>query len=319
MILIPEVLTLLILNILFAIFATFIVFEALKITLYWDQNSYSHLQYNLEKRSYLSATIIKFIFSIKIPLFLFFIFTLDKLSNLLPGAMCGAGVVDATIYGNYLLILKIINIYLFAYWLALNAQDLKEPHQPYTKYKFALFLPLYLFFIAEIVLEFVMFDAIDIQKVVSCCGDIYSSSANSYFSTVLALSHPLLLSLFYGNYLLIALFFILKRGYLFALSNIIFLIISLVSLISFFGTYIYELPSHHCPFCLLQSDYHYIGYLLYTFLFIGTFWALKAGFIKQDPKTIQTDYTISFGFITLYLLAISLYPIIYYIKNGVFL
>ncbi len=28
------------------------------------------------------------------------------------------------------------------------------------------------------------------------------------------------------------------------------------------------------PFCLLQSDYYYIGYILYTLLFLGTLYGL---------------------------------------------
>jgi hypothetical protein len=44
-------------------------------------------------------------------------------------------------------------------------------------------------------------------------------------------------------------------------------LISLASIISFISLYFYELPTHHCPFCLLQREYGYIGYPLYTALF----------------------------------------------------
>ena len=110
MLLTPEVLTLLILNIIFAAFAIVAFVLSVKIYLNWDLNSTSKKQYQLEKQSFLSATIIKYIFVIKVPLFLFFIFTLDNVSNVLTGAMCGAGVIDATDYGNYLFVLKIINL-----------------------------------------------------------------------------------------------------------------------------------------------------------------------------------------------------------------
>ncbi|NPA59366.1 MAG: hypothetical protein GXO30_02705, partial [Epsilonproteobacteria bacterium] len=112
MILTPEVLTIFVLNALFAFFALVAFVLSIKIVLKWDLNSVSQSQYKLEKLSYLGSTIIKYIFSIKVPLFLFFAFTLDKISNVLTGAMCASGVVDATVYGTPLFLLKIINLYI---------------------------------------------------------------------------------------------------------------------------------------------------------------------------------------------------------------
>ena len=146
MILSPEVLTIFILNIIFTIFAVIAFILSIKIVLKWDINSTSNLQYSLERQSYLTATIVKYIFAIKVPLFLFFIFTLDKISTVLTGAMCGAGVVDATDYGNYLFVLKIINLYLFAYWIALHNEDIQHENQPYTKMKFGFFIVAFIFF-----------------------------------------------------------------------------------------------------------------------------------------------------------------------------
>lgn len=43
--------------------------------------------------------------------------------------------------------------------------------------------------------------------------------------------------------------------------------VSLAAIISFISVYIYELPTHHCPFCIVMEEYGYIGYLLYLPLF----------------------------------------------------
>ena len=319
MILIPEVLTILILNLIFTLFSAIAFFLSIKIFLKWNINSTSTLQYTLEKQSYLTATIIKYIFIIKVPLFLFFIFTLDKISNILTGAMCGAGVVDATNYGNYLFVLKIINLYVFAYWLALHAEDMKHEDQPYTKAKFGFFIVAFFLFLAEMIIEGVMFSSIDLDEIVSCCGTIYSSSTGSYISQIFAMSPTLLLGLFYGVFTLLILFFFLKRSYTFAILNIFFILISIITLITFFGTYIYELPSHHCPFCFLQSDYYYVGYLLYTLLFTGTFYGIAAGFIPTSEENRNLNYKRSILFNSLYVILVSWYPLFYYIKNGVWL
>jgi len=314
LILSPEVLTLLILDFLFVLFTSIVFVISLQIWKSWDLNSTLASQYTLEKRSFLASTIIKFIFVIKIPLFLFFIFTLDKISNVLTGAMCGAGVLDATDVGNYLIMLKVINIYLFAFWLVLNNSDLQNPTQPYTKLKFALFSFIYILLIFEIYLEVDMFFSFEIEKLVSCCGSLYSSSSDSLISALFHVDNSLLVSLFYVNYLFLVIFYFFKNNYFFALSNTLFVINSVFSLIMFFGTYIYELPSHHCPFCFLQTDYYFVGYFLYGALFMGTFNGLVVIF-KNELKY----YKISMLFNSLYLVVVSLYVGVYYIRNGVLL
>lgn len=319
MILSPEILTIEILDTIFLIFGTVAFVLAVKISLRWDINSTTKSQYDLEKQSFLSATIIKYIFAIKIPLFLFFIFTLDKISNLLTGAMCAVGVVDATNYGTYLLILKVLNIYLFGLWLSIHYLDMKNPNLPYTKIKFEFFTIAYWFLIAEIVLEFIMFYSINIDKMVSCCGTLYSTSANSVIGDVLRIDTPILLGLFYGVFALLVIFYKFRAKYLFAISNIAYIIISLIALISFFGTYIYELPTHHCPFCFMQRDYYYIGYLIYTFLFIGTFYGIRSGVMEILGEENRKSLYISLIFDTLFLLLVSSYPLVYFIKNGVWL
>jgi len=318
-ILTPEVLTIFVLNALFAFFALVAFVLSIKIVLKWDLNSVSQSQYKLEKLSYLGSTIIKYIFSIKVPLFLFFVFTLDKISNVLTGAMCAAGVVDATVYGTPLFVLKIINLYVFAYWIVLHKEDMKYENQPFVKQKFTLFIVAFFLFMAELILEGVMFSSIEIDKMVSCCGTLYSSSSTSAISSIFSLGDFTLLSIFYGMFFMLFVFYRLKNKYLFAITNVLFIIISLISLIVFFGTYIYELPSHHCPFCFLQSDYYYVGYLIYTLLFLGTFNGVVVGFVPKNELQRVKNYKLSLFFNTLYVILLSYFPIIYYVKNGVWL
>ena len=319
MMLAPEVLAILILNSIFLLFSLVAFVLSVRIFIKWDMSATTQEQYGLEKQSYLSATIIKYIFAIKLPLFLFFIFTLDKISTLLTGAMCGAGVVDATDYGSYLLILKLVNLYLFGFWLTLHYLDIKSPNLPYTKLKFEFFILAFLFLVAEIVLEGVMFGSIDIDKMVSCCGTLYSSSSSLAIAGIFSIDTTLLLMLFYGNFLLMGLFYFIKQSYLFAIANLSFIIVALISLIQFFGTYIYELPTHHCPFCFLQSDYYYVGYMLYGLLFLGTFYGMRVGVVKLLGEDGERGFKLSFIFNILYVFLVSGYVFSYFIRNGVWL
>ncbi|QOP43819.1 hypothetical protein FJR45_07580 [Sulfurimonas sediminis] len=319
MLLTPEVLTIDILNLLFVVFATLAFYYSVKILYRYDPNATTLLQYNLEKQSYLVSVVIKFIFYTKVVLFIFFIFTLDDISNILPGAMCGAGVVNATQYGTYLLILKVINLYIFAYWLVLNSEDMKSEQQIYLQLKLKVYLFAYFLLILETGLESLMFLSIDTKSVVDCCGAIFSTTDGTYMAYLLSINPIMLLGSFYALFAFIVFAYKIKNRYLFSLMNLLFVIAALVSLIGFFGTYIYELPTHHCPFCLLQKDYNYVGYLLYIFLFIGTFFGIVLGLVPFGKEDENAKYKISLFFTTLYVVAVSYYPLAYYIKNGVWL
>jgi len=314
MILVPEVLAILILDGVFLVFSTIAFVISFKIYKNWDRTSSSNLQYNLEKQTVLGSTIIKYIFLVKLPLFLFFIFTLDKMSNILTGAMCAAGVVDATSYGIYLFIFKILNLYLFGFWLVLNKIDTQNENLPYTKLKFGFFTIIYFLFLTEIVIEILMFSSIDPSKIVSCCGALYSSTSTSYISSLFTISPVIIVSAFYINVIALGISYYFKHSFSYAIFSLLFIIISIISLIAWFCTYIYELPTHHCPFCFLQKDYYYIGYLIYLTLFTGTFFALLTPFFNK-----KRYFDISIFFILFYTCIVSAYPIVYYIKNGVLL
>lgn len=319
LILTPEVLTLFILNALFFLFASVAFILSLKIHFYYDKNETTPLQYRLEKQSYLGSTIIKFIFIIKVPLFLFFIATLENISSILPGAMCSVGVVNATDYGVYLLILKLLNLYLFAYWIVLSREDMKRESAPYMKLKFQLFIVLYLFLLAEIILETLMFFSIDMQDIVDCCGAVFSASDGSYMAAIIGSSPLVQIALFYGVFALLLIAYKRRQKRFFAIINGVFIFVSLTTLIGFFGTYIYELPTHHCPFCFLSHDYNYVGYFLYIFLFLGTFWGMALGLIRFGAQEQKRYFKLSLFFNAAYALLVSLYVLIYYAKNSVLL
>ncbi len=319
MILTPNIITIEIIDTIFVVLTTYIFFVSIQILRYWDKNSFSTRQYQLQMKSYLAATVVRFIFYVKIPLFLFFIYTLDHLAVLLPGAMCGAGVVNATIYGTPLLFVKILNLYLFAFWLVLDKEDRLSKEQKYTKVKFILYCIAFGTFISEMLLEFSMFSSIDIQHVVDCCGVIFSTTAQTYLSEILALQPEVHVGLFYTLYVIILIGYFRHNRYVFSIANFFFVLSALISLIAIFGTYIYELPTHHCPFCMLQKEYFSIGYFLYTFLFIGTFFGIVVGLLFLDKRKEKRYFLYSLIANTLYVIIVSFYPISYYIKNGVWL
>lgn len=322
MILSPEVLTILILDFILSIFSFVAFFIALKIVFKWNFNSTSKSQYNLERESFLGSTIIKYILYLKILLFVFFVFTLDKLSNVVHGAMCAAGVVDATSYGIYLLLFKLLNIYLFGFWLIIHNYDLKHEKLPFTKQKFGFFILIFTLFIIETILEVSMFASIDIDKLVSCCGTLYSTSQDSYISSLFKVNQNYFLIAFYVIFFSLFIFNYLKNSYLYTIFNLLFLLLAIITLILFFSTYIYELPTHNCPFCILQKEYDYIGYLIYITLFSGTFFGFCIGLYDlyfQNRRESLRFFKLSLLINSFYVILVSYFVLSYYVRFGVFL
>ena len=313
-----DVVTLFIVDGVVLLFGAIAFVLSLRIIRYYDRSQSTPLQYALEKQSYLTTTIIRFILLVKIVLFVFFIYTLDSLSDILIGAMCAAGVVNATEYGVALLILKIINLYLFGYWIVLNRLDMNDATQPYFRSKFLFYLLLFVLLVGEGVLETMLFGSLDMKSVVDCCGAIFSTTDTTYMAEIL--SHDkLLVVLFYSNLFTMTLLFLFKQKELFGVFNLSFVIVSLLSLISFFGTYIYELPTHHCPFCMLQSEYHYVGYLLYLLLFGGTFYGSSVALFSFDTAQQNSFMKRSLLLNWLYGAIVTLYVVAYVVNNGVLL
>ena len=285
----------------------------------WNFDVFTTEQFALENRSYLVMTIIFFAMLLKVVLLPYFVYTIDNLSNLIPGAMCGAGVVKANEYGNPLLALKIIILFLSGLWLSMNSIDLKEKNYPYLKLKSWFFILLFLLLSVEFLLDILYFTHIETTNPVSCCSVIFGQTGGAN-GLPFGLDIPKLLILFYLLFALVILTTVSELAVMSIVSSLLFGVIAYYAVVYFFGTYIYELPTHLCPFCMLQDHYFYVGYLLWGMLLLGVFLSIDAAimqsFFKQPAKKLKR---ISLLLLSVFVLLCSAYVGVYYLKNGVLL
>lgn len=305
-------------SILFALLSIAFVISS-KILYDWDFESFSPLQFKLEKQSYLVSTIILLVFSMKFLLTLYFIYSLDSLSNMVTGAMCGAGVLDANEYGSPLLFLKLLILFLLTLWLFIHAYDMQSKTQAYFKHKSWLFWLIFFFIVIEIFLDFSYFIHIEPHIPVSCCSTLFGQLEGAN-PLPFGLSLPLLLILFY---LLFILMFLLQSptyAKLNLLVTVLFALIAYYAVVYLFGTYIYQLPTHKCPFCMLQSDYYFIGYLLWASLLGAIYLSLSQSittlWLNKHHKARYTHIRL---LLSLFVLLCSSYVVVYYYNHGVFL
>lgn len=315
--LIPEVFILLLTDAVFLLLLLYVSPSAYKIARRWDISSPSGLQYELDRKRHLIFASVRTAFIFKLPLFLFFIYTSDKLSGVLTGAMCAAGTINATIYGQELLYVKIFNIFLMSAWLTVHSCTLSSETLPHTRKAAGFLLVITVSSAVETLLLFLNFQAIDPSAVVSCCSSIYSPSEPSFLMSV---SPFTAFFIFLGSAALYLTSVLLKNTAGTAFFSILFFFAGVLNLILFTGTYIYELPSHRCPYCILQKEYGYIGYLFYISLFAGTSAGIS-GFIRRRLSGIFPFKTIMISLICmLVFLFFSIYfPLKYFLTNNVWL
>ena len=285
----------------------------------WNYSKTTSSQYKLEKKSYLVILIISFTMIIKIFLMPYFAYSIDELSHIVPGAMCAAGVIGANDYGQILLIFKVIVLFFIGIWLVINSLDLKEKTYPYTKKKFIFFIIIFTLIIIENILDILYLTNIPTAEPVLCCSVIFG--ANSTGSKIpFNLTIPLLLAIFYLLYFLSVFVNVLKNSLLNLIVNVLFLFIAYYAVTYFFGTYIYELPTHQCPFCMLQHEYNYVGYFIWTTLFLGVYFAVTSHMLKVIVgKELIFTFKYSIIFNSIFVFLCTFYVLRFYLLNGVFL
>ncbi len=285
----------------------------------WNYEKTTSSQYKLEKTSYLVILIIFFTLVVKIFLMPYFTYSIDNLSHIIPGAMCAAGVIKANNYGEILLALKLIILFCIGIWLIINSLDLKEKTYPYTKKKFTFYIFIFSLILIETTLDILYLSNISTKEPVMCCSVIFGSNAVGN-KIPFNLTIPILVGLFYLTFLLTIFSNIQKQKFINFLINSFFLYISYYAVTYFFSTYIYQLPTHQCPFCMLQKEYYFIGYFIWTTMFLGTFFGI-ASFVVPIFTKKDLDYSFKYSniFNSVFVFLCSFYLIKYYFINGVFL
>ncbi|CBE69008.1 MAG: hypothetical protein F9K13_12070 [Candidatus Methylomirabilis oxygeniifera] len=275
MILHPAVIANVVSSLIISVTIVYAAVYGVQILLKWDLQSGDELQLRLERRTYLISTLLSFILVLELTSLFLFVFTADTLCPLFVGAMCAAGTLNVNAFGYPTLLMKMVNFLLAGLWLVLNYADNQAYDYPLIKKKYLLLAVIAPLSVLETFLEGTYFLNLRADVITSCCGSLFSSEQVSGIGSELAAlpSRPMMWTFFLGmgGMLLLGLYFYTKGkgGYLYALATWVMFGVSLVSIISFISLYIYELPTHHCPFCIVMKEYGYIGYALYLPLFLG--------------------------------------------------
>ncbi|ACH40582.1 membrane protein, putative [Citrifermentans bemidjiense Bem] len=285
----PGIVALLVSSLLVSMMLLIAAKEGASIIRHWNMTSGSELQLALERRTYLISTIVAIFLPLQLFSLFLFINTVDGISHLFTGAMCAAGTLKVNRFGYPTLFLKMVTFLLAGIWLILNHADNEGRDYPLIRVKYWLLLLIVPVLLIETILQASFFWRLRPDVITSCCGALFSKGSGTLASDIVAAPVVPVAVAFFG---IIAaaiasggLFLKTKRGAAsFGCISGIAFITAIIAVISFISVYIYELPSHHCPFCLLHREYHFIGYLLYALLFSGVVAGAGVGVLHRFKK-----------------------------------
>ncbi len=316
MILHPAALALMLIALLVSGMGIYAGYYGIRILRYWNPACGSEQQLELERRTYLISTIMSYILSFELISLFLFIYTADDLHTLFTGAMCAAGTLAVNSFGYPTLLIKIINFVLAGIWLIVNYTDNRGYDYPLIRVKYILLTLIVPLLLLESFLLFAYFAGLKPDIITSCCGSLFSHESGGFSGDLASLPYRPTRIVFFicmaitvcsGLVFYVALTnriraltglfaaqevqkmfsAILKcgGGYLFSIAAAVTFLVACASVVSFICLYFYELPTHHCPFCILQKEYHYVGYLLYATLFGGAVAGIGAGVLLPFRKT----------------------------------
>ncbi len=258
-----------------------------RILLRWEAGSASEAQLALERQTSLVSSLAAHALgfhAFSVPLF---VAVADGIHPLFPGAMCATGSLNANPLGWWVLPLKGAGAALAALWVVLDRLDRETDALPLLRPRCALLAALALLVGADLALQYRYFSGLDPAVITSCCGSLFSEQGDTVAADLAALPAGAMRLVFFGHagLLLAALAFAGLRDSAatrvgLAVVAALFLPVALASIISFISVAYYELPTHHCPFDLLQAGYHRVGYALYGSLFGGVFLAVLPGLLR---------------------------------------
>jgi hypothetical protein len=278
----PGIIALLLSSCLTALMMAYAAWFGLGVLRGWDLKSGAEVQLRLERRTYLVSTLLAYVLRFEVLALFLFIQTAERLHPLFVGAMCAAGTLFVNPFGYPALGLRILLASIAGLWLILNWLDTRAPDYPLIRTKYGMLILMAPLAVASAALSLLYLTGLRADVITSCCGSLFSQGSESVREEIPLLGANLALYIYMAASALVFIvgvfYYRTGRGPLaFCLLSALMLPLGLYTLTAFVSPYIYELPTHHCPFCMLQGDYHYIGYIIYASLLSGTVLGMSAG------------------------------------------
>lgn len=257
--------------------------SAVRVLLYWDPDSDTNRQIKLENEIWLTSTLVEYALAVQILSLLIFVLAADHFSHSITGAMCATGSLLANNFGIPALLVKIGAVFLYGFWIVLHQLDIRSEHYPLVRIKYHCLLALLPLLVIDTGLVLAYLARLRPDIITSCCGVVFGDPSGGGTNLLTGFAHGLSIGLFYGMStalfaagLSLALKWRTWIGLLFSGGWFWYFLFALMVVTTQFTPYIYAMPFHKCPFCILKPEYGYIGFFIYAFLFTAAFFGMNA-------------------------------------------
>ena len=264
---------------------------AVRILRHWDPSSDSGLQIKLENEIWLASTLVEYGLGFQILTLVLFVLAADSFCQVIVGAMCATGALLANSFRMPALLVKIAGVFLYGFWIVLHKLDISSETYPLVKIKYIYLLLILPLLVADITLQTLYIAHLSPDIITSCCAVVFGAASETGQNLLEGFSQELMLFLYYGSVIvLLGLGSVLLKRWLLPVAALFsagwlwFLGLATVAIITIFSSYIYAMPYHHCPFCILKPEYHYIGFALYFTLIPASFFGLSTVLVEPFKK-----------------------------------
>lgn len=256
---------------------------------YWNPASDDSLQISLESETWLASTLVEYALALQILSLLLFILAADQFSQVIAGAMCATGSLMADPFGMPTLYVKLTGVFLYGFWLLLHQLDIRVETYPLVRIKFVYLLILLPFLLIDVTLQTLYFSGLKPDIITSCCSVVFAEAGPDSGNLMGIPPRGVLLIAYYGAITGLAVSgalllkgvgakrcrLLLTSIYTLGWAGFFFLALAVITAI--ISCYIYAMPNHRCPFCIIKPEYNYIGLGIYTALIGGAFFGASVG------------------------------------------
>jgi len=251
----------------------------------WDHDSSRQRQLLRERRWFLVEASLRLILALQLLSLLVFVATADHLKTLFTGAMCAVGSLNASPFGMPALAVKIAAFIVCGLWLVTDRASAAAASTGLVRFKAAFLVFLSCVLVADNVLQIRYFADLDPEIITSCCATVFDPDAGGVAAGIAAFPVRSSKIAFFGGLVLTVaagLWAIRRHGMTFVYSILAAALglVTVAAVITWIAPSYYELPSHHCPLCLLAADHGYVGYPLYLFLAAAVIAGAGSGLVR---------------------------------------
>lgn len=313
---------------------------AIRVVRRWSPDSDTAAQIRLENETWLAALYVQYGMVLQVMSLLLLVLAADNFSRVLVGAMCATGAFLANSYGLAALTVKVTGVFFYGFWLVLHRLDLRSRQMALTRVKFYYLLGIGPLLLIDIWLTLQYLSGLQPDIITSCCGIVFAGGAGDGKNMVGAVTTNEM----FVVYTIVAMGVISMAAFLlfrcsrsplrralffdlfFAVLVLFFFLLSLYVITAVISPYIYAMPSHRCPFDILQPEYGYVGYPIYFLLISSTFMSFCAAVAPRFAhlpdlsgavqRLRRRFLQLSLLFYTLFLIIIFWFPFMYHWAGG---